>query len=133
MYRSCLCLLVLEPAGSLPISETCSSVVAEQDAACRDLKSGNLLVADSGHILLADFGACAILEREAAAPGLATALHPNEDCSNHSSGSSSGAPGDCRHCTITMLPCQCSTPLSIRSQCYHGLMGTNEHTPSRMQ
>ncbi len=50
-------------------------------------------MADSGHILLADFGACAILEREAAAPGLATALHPNEDCSNHSSGSFSSVPG----------------------------------------
>ena len=49
---------------------------------CRDLKSGNLLVADSGHVLLADFGACAILEREAAAPGLATAL---EDPSSHAS------------------------------------------------
>ena len=49
-------------------------------ACCRDLKSGNLLVADSGHVLLADFGACAILEREAAAPGLATAL---EDPSSH--------------------------------------------------
>ncbi|CAK0785221.1 hypothetical protein CVIRNUC_008427 [Coccomyxa viridis] len=48
----------------------------------RDLKSGNLLVADSGHVLLADFGACAILEREAAAPGLATAL---EDPSSHAS------------------------------------------------
>ena len=37
-------------------------------------------MADSGHVLLADFGACAILEREAAAPGLATAL---EDPSSH--------------------------------------------------
>ena len=80
-----------------PSSESCSSVVADQNAACRDLKSGNLLVADSGHILLADFGACAILEREAAAPGLATALHPNEDCSNHSSGSFSGPQGDHLH------------------------------------
>ena len=44
-------------------------------------------MADSGHVLLADFGACAILEREAAAPGLATAL---EDPSSHASSPPAG-------------------------------------------
>lgn len=68
----------------------------------RDLKSGNLLVADSGQILLADFGACAILEREAALPGLATALRPSED-SAHPGSSPIGTAGAgpmprLRHC-----------------------------------
>ena len=60
---------------------------------CRDLKTGNLLVADNGHILLADFGACAILEREAAAPRLATALQRPDDTSHHTVGSPLSATG----------------------------------------
>lgn len=60
---------------------------------CRDLKTGNLLVADNGHILLADFGACAILEREAAAPQLATALQRPDDASHHTAGSPPSAIG----------------------------------------
>ncbi len=42
---------------------------------CRDLKAANMLVADDGHILLADFGACATLEREARLPSLQSALN----------------------------------------------------------
>lgn len=60
---------------------------------CRDLKTGNLLVADNGHILLADFGACAILEREAAAPRLATALQRPDDTPHHTIGSPLSATG----------------------------------------
>ena len=78
--------MLIEQEGSLP-------TVAEETLACRDLKSGNLLVADTGHILLADFGACAIMEREAAGPGIATALRPCEDSSIHSASSYGGAPG----------------------------------------
>lgn len=42
---------------------------------CRDLKAANMLVADDGHILLADFGACATLEREARLPSLQSAMN----------------------------------------------------------
>ncbi len=41
---------------------------------CRDLKAANLLVSDEGRILVADFGACATLEREARIPSLHSAL-----------------------------------------------------------
>ncbi len=40
-----------------------------------DLKAANMLVADDGRILLADFGACATLEREARLPSLESALN----------------------------------------------------------
>ena len=61
-------------------------------------------MADSGHVLLADFGACAILEREAAAPGLATAL---EDPSSHASSPPLGG----AHRSQRLIPRRAGTPV----------------------
>ncbi|EIE21776.1 kinase-like protein, partial [Coccomyxa subellipsoidea C-169] len=44
----------------------------DHDSMHRDLKVANMLVSDDGRILLADFGACATLEREARLPSLDT-------------------------------------------------------------
>ena len=46
----------------------------KNDVLCRDLKVANMLVSDDGRILLADFGACATLEREARLPSLESAM-----------------------------------------------------------
>ncbi|BDA47110.1 probable serine/threonine-protein kinase OSR1 at N-terminal half [Coccomyxa sp. Obi] len=49
------------------------------DSMHRDLKAANMLVADDGHILLADFGACATLEREARLPSLQSAMNKDSN------------------------------------------------------
>ena len=56
----------------------------------RDLKAANLLVGGDGRILLADFGACATLEREARMYTFQSALQQGGDPTTHSS--PSGAP-----------------------------------------